>query len=159
MFTRPAHLLRMAADPTGFLQRTAAAHGPFAPLHLGRGPVMLLTDPEATRAVLVDQRAFPKGQGSGMPGGEVGSTPLRAVLGNGLLTSRGEHHKRQRRLIQPAFHHQRIAVYATVMAEEAATMTGGWADGATVDVHAAFAETTLRVLARTVFDVSVSGGD
>src|SRR5690349_19830740 len=94
-----------------------------------------------------------------MPGGEVGSTPLRAVLGNGLLTSRGEHHKRQRRLIQPAFHHERIAVYATVMAEAAATMTGGWVDGGTVDVHAAFAETTLRVLARTVFDVSVSGGD
>jgi cytochrome P450 len=159
MFTRPAHLLRMAVDPTGFLQRTAAEHGPLAPLHLGRGPVMLLTDPEATRTVLVDTRAFPKGMGSGMPGGEVGSTPLRAVLGNGLLTSRGEHHKRQRRLIQPAFHHQRIAVYATVMAEEAAAMTGGWVDRETVDVHAAFAETTLRVLARTVFDVSVSGGD
>jgi pentalenene oxygenase len=91
--------------------------------------------------------------------GQPGDTPLRAVLGNGLLTSRGEHHKRQRRLIQPAFHHARIASYASVMADEAAAMTATWRDGKTVDLHAAFAATTLRVLTRTVFDVEVTGAD
>jgi cytochrome P450 len=97
--------------------------------------------------------------GVGAPGTEPGGTPLRAVLGNGLLTSRGEHHKRQRRLIQPAFHHERIASYADVMATEAAAMTAGWTDGATVNLHGAFAAATLRVLTRTVFDVEVSGDD
>src|SRR5258707_936335 len=100
----------MAIDAPRFLQRTAARHG----------PVVQLTDPDATRAVLVDERAFPKGMGRGVAGGEPGDTPLRAVLGNGLLTSRGEHHRRQRRLIQPAFHHRRIASYADVMVAEAA---------------------------------------
>ena len=157
--TRAAHLAGMALDAPRFLQRAAARHGRLVRLKLGRGPVVLLTDPDATRTVLVDQHAFPKGMGFGIAGGEPGDTPLRAVLGNGLLTSRGEHHKRQRRLIQPAFHHARIASYASVMAEEAAAMTDGWREGTTVDLHAAFAATTLRVLTRSVFDVEVTGAD
>jgi cytochrome P450 len=157
--TRASHLAGMAFDAPRFLQRTASRHGRIVRLKLGRGPVILLTDPDATRAVLVDHRTFQKGLGRLSPGGEPGDTPLRAVLGNGLLTSRGEHHKRQRRLIQPAFHHERIASYADVMAAEAAAMTGAWRDGAIVDVHEAFAATTLRILTRTVFDVEVSGAE
>lgn len=157
--SRARQLASMAVDAPRFLQRTAARHGHVVQLKLGRGPVVLLTDPDATRAVLVDERAFPKGLGRGVAGGEPGDTPLRAVLGNGLLTSRGEHHRRQRRLIQPAFHHRRIASYAEVMVAEAAAMTAAWSDGATVDLHGAFAATTLRVLTRTVFDVEVTGED
>ena len=157
--SRARQLASMAVDAPRFLQRTAARHGHVVQLKLGRGPVVLLTDPDATRAVLVDERAFPKGMGRGVAGGEPGDTPLRAVLGNGLLTSRGEHHRRQRRLIQPAFHHRRIASYAEVMVAEAAAMTAEWSDGATVDLHGAFAAATLRVLTRTVFDVEVTGDD
>ncbi|HZD98285.1 MAG TPA: cytochrome P450, partial [Micromonosporaceae bacterium] len=157
--SRARHLASMAIDAPRFLQRTAAENGHVVRLKLGRGPVVLLTDPDATRAVLVDERAFPKGLGRGVAGGEPGDTPLRAVLGNGLLTSRGEHHRRQRRLIQPAFHHRRIASYADVMVAEATAMTARWTDGAEVDLHGAFAATTLRVLTRTVFDVEVTGDD
>ena len=157
--SRARQLASMAVDAPRFLQRTAARHGHVVQLKLGRGPVVLLTDPDATRAVLVDERAFPKGMGRGVAGGEPGDTPLRAVLGNGLLTSRGEHHRRQRRLIQPAFHHRRVASYADVMVAEAAAMTTAWTDGATVDLHGAFAAATLRVLTRTVFDVEVTGDD
>jgi cytochrome P450 len=155
---RAAQLFGMARSAPLFLQRQARAHGPVVALRLGRGPVVLVTDPAATRSVLVDERAFPKGPGRGM-GGEVGESPLRAVLGNGLLTSKGEHHKRQRRLIQPAFHHERIASYADVMVAEADAMLGSWRPGEVVDVHAAFAETTLRILTRTIFSADLSSSD
>jgi cytochrome P450 len=148
---RLAQVLGMARNAPQFLRRQARAHGPFVALRLGRGSVVLVTDPAAARAVLVDERTFPKGPGRAVGGNEVGESPLKAVLGNGLLTSKGEHHKRQRRLIQPAFHHERIASYAGAMAGEASTMTAGWRDGDIVDVHAAFAETTLRILTRTIF--------
>ena len=157
--SRARHLIGMAADAPRFLQRLAARHGPVVALRLGRGPVLLVTDPDATRAVLTDQHGFPKGHGAGVAGGRPGDTPLRAVLGNGLLTSRGEHHRRQRRLIQPAFHHRRIAAYGDVMADEAVATASGWRDGGTVDLHGAFAETTLRILTRTVFSVPVTGAD
>jgi cytochrome P450 len=44
---------------------------------------------------------------------------IAVALGDGLLTSDGDDWQRQRRSIQPLFTRQRIAGYATVMAEEA----------------------------------------
>ena len=157
--SRAAHLYGMATDAPHFLQRQARAHGPFVRLRLGRGEVVLVTDPAATRLVLVDEHAFPKGPGVGMAGGSTGESPLKAVLGNGLLTSKGEHHKRQRRLIQPAFHHERIASYAGVMAVEADAVAATWSDGDVVDLHATFAETTLRILTRTIFSSDLSAAE
>src|SRR5215468_3373984 len=152
------HLAGMALDAPRFLQRQARTHGAVAPLRLGRGSTVLITDPDTSRAILVDEHSYGKGLGSENPEVE-GKSPLRLVLGNGLLTSQGEHHRRQRRLIQPAFHRERIATYADVMVEEATTMLDGWHDGEVRDVHADFAETTLRVLTRTVFDLDLSRED
>jgi cytochrome P450 len=153
---RVAQLLGMARCAPLFLERQARAYGPVVRLRLGRGPVFLVTDPAATRSILVDEHAYPKGPGAGMGGGAVGESPLKAVLGNGLLTSKGEHHRRQRRLIQPAFHHERISGYADVMAAESTAMLASWTPGTVVDVHAAFAETTLRILTRTIFSSILS---
>jgi cytochrome P450 len=68
----------------------------------------------------------------------------RWFFGNGLLTSEGEEWKRQRRLGQPAFHRERIASYATVMTDYTEQMLSGWQDGATLDVHQAMMNLTLR---------------
>ncbi len=81
----------------------------------------------------------------------------RPLLGDGLLTSEGELHRRQRRLIQPAFHHTQIAGYARVMAEEAARLADrDWVDGATRDVAADMAAVTLRIVGRTLFTTDLS---
>ncbi len=154
--SRLSHLYGMARHAPIFLDRVARRHGPIVRLRLGRGTVVLVTDPATTRSILVDERAFPKGPGRGMAGGGTGESPLKAVLGNGLLTSKGEHHKQQRRLIQPAFHHERIASYGDVMAAESASMLSGWRADQDVDVHAAFAEATLRILTRTIFSSVLS---
>ncbi len=76
---------------------------------------------------------------------------LRRVLGEGLLTSEGDFWKRQRRLIQPAFHRDRIAGYAEVMVEHAARMTAPWRDGDEVDVHHTLMATTADIVARCLF--------
>ena len=152
------HLAGMAFDAPHFLERQARAGNGITPLRLGRGSTVLVTDPETARAILVDERAYGKGPGSTNPQVE-GQSPLRQVLGNGLLTSQGEHHKRQRRLIQPAFHRERIASYADAMVAETLATLSMWRDGEVRDVHADFAETTLRVLTRTVFDVDLAAAD
>ena len=80
----------------------------------------------------------------------------KRVLGEGLLTSEGEIHLRQRRLAQPAFHRQRIAAYAETMVAEAAALTERWRPGAIVDMHAEMMRLTLVIAGKTLFGTDVA---
>jgi cytochrome P450 len=80
----------------------------------------------------------------------------RKSIGNGLLTSEGEFHKRQRRLVQPALHHHRIETYAQVMVDHTLRMLGGWCSGEQHDIHHDMMELTMQIVARTLFGSDVS---
>src|ERR1700678_2776527 len=94
--------LRYVRDPLGAMQRMAA-HGDIV-VSSPEGGVFFINHPDYIREMLVTRAVdFRKGPA------------LRnsaALLGNGLLTSEGETHRRQRQLVQPAFHAQRVASYA-----------------------------------------------
>jgi len=77
----------------------------------------------------------------------------RWFFGDGLLTSEGEHWKRQRRLSQPSFHREKIASYADVMTNYAERMLSHWQDGAVVDIHQEMMRLTLRIVVRALFNV------
>jgi cytochrome P450 len=110
--------------------------------------VVVVNDPEAIQDVLVrNHRSYRK---------DPGFNALRKFLGNGLLTNEGEHHLRQRRLIQPAFHKQRIAHYAESMVDYARAMSRGWQDGATVDMSAEMMSVALSIIGKTMFNADVS---
>ena len=81
---------------------------------------------------------------------------MRRVLGNGLLLSEGEFWRRQRKLIQPAFHQGRIAAYAEIMARYTQQMLASWSDGQALDIHEAMMRLTLGIVAKTLFDADVS---
>ena len=81
----------------------------------------------------------------------------RWFFGEGLLTSEGETWKRQRRLIQPAFHRDRIASYAAVMTNYAEQAVSTWQDGAVVDIHQEMMRLTLSIAVRALFDVEAAG--
>lgn len=140
-------LLGLQRDFLGFLARNAATHGDVTGFHLGRQPLVLVNHPDLIRDVLVTHgRQFAKGRAL---------EQARRVLGNGLLTSEGEFHLRQRRLAQPAFHRERIAGYGAAMVEHALRTRDRWQDGATVDMHAEMMRLTLAVVAKTLFDADV----
>ncbi len=77
----------------------------------------------------------------------------RWFFGDGLLTSEGEHWKKQRRLSQPAFHRERIESYASLMTNYAEQMLSNWQDGAVIDVHQEMMRLTLRIVVRSLFNV------
>jgi cytochrome P450 len=79
----------------------------------------------------------------------------KKFLGEGLLTSEGEFHRRQRRLAQPAFHRQRINAYATAMADYAARTRDRWQTGGTLDVWQEMMRLTLAIVGKTLFDADV----
>ncbi len=79
----------------------------------------------------------------------------KRLLGEGLLTSEDEFHRRQRRLAQPAFHRARIASYAGVMTDYAAETRARWNDGDTLDMSEEMMRLTLGIVGKTLFDADV----
>jgi cytochrome P450 len=82
---------------------------------------------------------------------------MKSLFGEGLLTSDASLHRRQRRLMQPAFHQARIAQYAEEMVTAADAHQRGWRDGETVDMTRQMLALTLTVVGRTLFGSDLRG--
>lgn len=81
---------------------------------------------------------------------------LWPLIGDGLLLSEQATHKRQRKLVAPAFQHRRIAAYADVMTHYTDRLAAQWTDGMQIDVAHAMMRLTLEIVAKTLFDADVS---
>jgi cytochrome P450 len=143
------HYFEFRRDPLRFVSRMAESPADVVGYRLGNQEVVLLKHPDHIRDVLVThQRNFAKGRGLEW---------AKRFLGDGLLTSEGEFHTRQRRLSQPAFHKQRIAAYGSVMAGYAARMRENWREGLPLDASHEMARLTLAVVGKTLFGFEVEG--
>ncbi|RSM42101.1 cytochrome P450 [Amycolatopsis balhimycina DSM 5908] len=96
-------------------------HGEIVKLHLGPAPVYFVASPRLVHEVLVT--AGPKFRKGAM------FDKFRPFVGNGLVLSNGDFHLRQRRLMQPAFHRDRLVAYAEIMRRAAAGLSGSWRAG------------------------------
>lgn len=143
------HLMAFRRDPLGFLLGAAQAHGDIVQFKFGPETIFFINHPDTIRDVLVtNNRNFTKSRGLEM---------AKRFLGEGLLTSEGEFHRRQRRLAQPAFNHKRIPAYANVMAEYGARHRARWQDGETLDIAQEMMSLTLAIVGKTLFDADVEG--
>jgi cytochrome P450 len=134
-------------DPLNFLTRLAREHGDIVHFHVGGQHAYLLNHPDLVRDVLVThQDHFHKGRAL---------QRSKRLLGEGLLTSEGEHHRRQRRLAQPAFHKKRIESYGDVMTAYAARQAARWQDSAQVDIAREMMHLTLSIVGKTLFNADV----
>ena len=138
------HFPAYARDPLGFVTRASAEFGGVVPFRLGPFPALLLTEPDAIEEVLVARsRDFRKSRAAGRIG---------VVVGNGLLLSEGATWRAHRRVVQPAFHHDRIAAWGELMVRETEALISGWDEGEVRDVHRDMAALTLSIVARTLLD-------
>lgn len=141
------NLVDFRTDPLSLLERTARDFGDIAKVRMGPRAFYLVSHPDYIEAILLsEQRNFQKVQ--------LGRTPK--ALGNGLLRSEGEFHLRQRRLVQPAFHRQRIASYAEVMTRYSEKMLADWQNKPICDAHAEMNRLTLLIVAQTLFNSDLS---
>ncbi len=81
---------------------------------------------------------------------------LSRVIGNGLLVNEGEPWRRQRRLLQPAFHQRQLASYAEQMVAAIARAAEGWRAGEVRDVHQDMMGVTLAIVAGALFGADLS---
>jgi cytochrome P450 len=126
-----------------FLRAVTRRYGNIVSFSLPWRSYVFVNEPALIKDILVtQQRAFSK---------SLGTRVLRLLLGDGLLTSEDPRHRQMRRVVQPAFHRERISEYAQVMARDAAGFAERLEPSAPFDAHGAMCELTLRIATQTLF--------
>jgi len=140
-------------DPLGYLVKAWTEHGDIVQFPVPRPPSYLVNDPSSVRRVLVDNaREYGKAT--------IQYRALSLVTGEGLLTADGATWRRQRRMIQPAFHHQALHGLIRQVDDAATALLDRWSElpsGSTVDVDAGVMEAALDVVGRALFSSDLSG--
>ena len=128
---------------TPFLFEMNARYGDFFAFAMPWRSYVFVNEPALIKDILVtQQQAFTK---------SLGARSLRFLLGEGLLTSEEPQHRQMRRIVQPAFHRERIARYADIMERAAGDFVESLEPGVIFDVHAAMTALTLRIATTTLF--------
>lgn len=143
-------------DPLRFARESRLTYGDIYILDLGLSRAIILNHPRHAQHVLRDNAS------NYHKGGAVW-TFIRSAVGNGLGVSEGAFWLRQRRLMQPHFHHQRLAALTGVMVEAMGESFARWeADrrpGAPFDLAPAFKQLTMQVIFKTLFGTGLSASE
>ena len=135
-------------DQLRFYTACAREFGDVVAVRLGFRRAILIYHPDVIEYVLVTRsRDFHKSPGVRL---------LRPLLGDGLLLSEDDFWLRQRRLVQPAFHRQRVAAYGEVMTTYATRRLAHWKEGQALDLHEEMMALTQAIVAKTLFDADVA---
>jgi pentalenene oxygenase len=138
------HAWPLARRPWEFFS-TLSQHGDLMELRVGPQRVFVPCHPELLRQVLADDRTFDKGG--------IVYDGARQILGNGLVACPHASHRRQRRLLQPAFTRGQLAHYGPAVEREVTALSDSWRTGQVIDVYPVLYRLALRSLIRSLFSV------
>ncbi|WP_437091239.1 cytochrome P450 [Streptomyces sp. enrichment culture] len=136
----------MFRRPLEFLN-SLPAHGDLVEIRLGPLRAWVVCHPQLVHEMLRDTRTFDKG-------GPLYER-LRALMGDGVVTCPHADHRRQRRLLQPAFRPSHVAGRTDAMGEEAESVCRTWRAGQRIDVAAAMMTLTTGAVSRVLFSDSL----
>jgi cytochrome P450 len=140
-------LLRLRGNPLEHLEKLRAVPAKMVRFRAAGEQIYLAKDPGLIQQVLVTKgRHFNKGRSL---------ERARLVFGNGLVMSEGSFYRRQRRLMQPAFHSRRINSFADTMTRQTDRLMAEWQDGESRDLSAVMMRLTLRIVCETLLGTDV----
>jgi cytochrome P450 len=131
-------------EPLPLLLRLYGEYGPVFSMRLMYAPVVFAIGPEANHYMTVSGASNFRWRDGGMG-------DLIPLLGDGLLTTDGDYHRRARRIMLPAFHREQVEAARVVMAEEAERAVEPWRPGERLDLYAWTRRLALRVAMRALF--------
>jgi cytochrome P450 len=136
-------------DPYAFLERCNRRYGSPVTVRLVENvPMILFSDPAATKEIYTCDP-------DEAPAGEAIIGVLGPLMGpRSVMVLDGAKHLRERRLLLPQFHGQRMPLYADTMREMADRRMTQWRAGAPFAIHHEMQAITLEVILRTVFGFS-----
>lgn len=148
----PLQIPEIQRDPLGFLLQNAAEFGDFIHYPLGLWDVYQLNHPDLIEHVLVtNQRNYSKDT--------IQYNTLAKITGRGLLTSDGRFWRRQRRMIQPAFHRQRVLGWGQMMTAATQKMLQTWQAfaqfGQPINVDEAMMALTLEIVGTALLGIDL----
>lgn len=136
-------LIHFIRDPVRFLSSLANDYGDIVRFRIRNRQVLLLRRPDEIEGVLVrNHKNFVKNPGF---------QNITRILGNGLLSSEGSEHLRQRRMIQPFFHQEKIAAYSSVMVKWADQVASSWKKRETIDIDREMNALAMNIVAEALF--------
>jgi cytochrome P450 len=142
------HAIRSQRNILGFMT-DLGRHGDMAYFSVGPIRAFLVNHPDLLRELLIAKADL------------IQKLPYqRAVLGQiegeGLLASEGEHWRKQRRLLQPAFHASRIAALADKAVQETIDRIESWRDGATIEAVGEMTDLSMVIMAKGFFGLDLN---
>ncbi len=139
-------------DPLGFVVATMRDYGNVAKVRLGPAIVYFLSHPEGVKHILMDNHRNYRLPPS--------FEDMKEFLGEGLLTTEGEHWRRHRTMIQPAFHMDKLAAMADVMTQITSEDLARWTEGdkgrEPINLMEKLMELTLRVSGVCMFGMDLT---
>src|ERR1041385_415047 len=145
-------LPQIIKDPFGYLKQARNTYGDIYNLNLGISKMLILNHPRQMQHIMVDHAQNYR------KGGAMWDA-IRAMLGNGLVVSEGSFWMRQRRMMQPQFHRQRLAALTDLMVSAIDEALNTWeksANGSDFNIAPVFSELTMKVITRTLFGTGLS---
>ena len=131
-------------NPLAFLLHVAH-RGDVCGFHIGPFPLILFNKAEHVQSLLVEHA-------DDMSKGRL---IHRAFGGNGLFVSEGEFHRRQRKVMAPAFQPRQISTYADTIVRYGERVQQEWHDGEVVDLNQHMIAVTMSIIGKVLFDTDV----
>lgn len=132
-------------DPVGYFEQAARIGGPVVELNpLPGAQIFLVSEPALVEEILVTKaKLFERSQHS--------RQLIKKFLGDGIITSEEDEHKRQRARLQPAFTSHAIKIYGQTIHRTALENISAWQDEASIDLNESMKALTLQIVGRTLF--------
>jgi len=144
-------LPHLRKNPLQYFVNVSREFGDIVRLDFGPRRFYLVNHPDYIQLILQDNQAI----------FEKGYDLVKPVTGNGLIASEGEFWRRQRRIVQPAFHRNKVSALVSIMTDNVRAMTERWAvfsdAGTAVDVEEEMLRLTRHNIVRTMFSLDIDG--
>jgi cytochrome P450 family 135 len=134
--------------PIPFIERCRDRYGDFFTVQFVIGPVVWISDPHVIKSVFT-------GDSDVLHAGEGNAAPLEPIMGrNSVLLLDGSEHMRQRKLMLPSFHGERIQRYGELMAAITNHSIDEWPVGEPFPLRLRTQAITLEIIMRAVFGIN-----
>jgi cytochrome P450 family 110 len=137
--------LNWVFNPLQLMETSSKTHGEFFTLRLStEQPLVFITNPQAIQEIFTTPaESFDAGRGNKL---------IKPLVGeNSLLLIDGETHQRQRKLLTPPFHGERMKAYAQIITNITKEVISNWEIGLPISVRDSMQEISLRVILQAVF--------